>query len=126
MKLKKVPESRRMTFYPKNFRTIFTGLEFESLCFSIARKMLNGYNGGSWVFYEVTNSNAVMIAPEFDGITKFINHNNYLELDVDMKQAGIIISLYALANVEEPELYQELYKYASTVFDENTLYKILD
>lgn len=88
-----IPDNERLAFLPK-----YAGkwmLSVENGVYTALSRFCEGYTGGYWNFYELSNGGFYM-APDLDGILPlFIDSNGY-EGDVSADAAGIISTLFAL------------------------------
>jgi len=103
-----VPEASRLLALPVAFG--LAGLWVESLNCEWMRRLDPTYKGGSWDFYNLSNTGFYM-AVHGDKRQLIIAPNGY-EAEVSADAAGIIASLYALntlANRTESDLMIEKY-----------------
>ena len=91
-----VPEDRRMGITEKLFGLHFP-LQLEPVIYGITERMAEGYNGGYWEFYTLSNGGFYM-APS-DDRTYHITCDNMFEGDLSADALGITSCLYAYSHL---------------------------
>ena len=91
----KVPDDERLEFLPQHFGRRM--LRFEHSVFSHLARLSEGYRGGYWHFYNLSNGGCYM-APQ-RGPWHLINAVNHFDGTVSADAAGIIATLYALSHL---------------------------
>jgi hypothetical protein len=91
----KVPEKARSTFLPNLVSVPLMGL-FENKVYDFLDKFCEGYNGGYWEFYRLSNGGGYM-APSIDDTTmKLEIESNGYSGTMSGDAAGIVVTLFAL------------------------------
>lgn len=111
-----VPQQQRLQFLPKHFgmRHMMRG---EALIYGWARRLVEGYTGGYWEFFDLNNG-GFFVVPN-GAATLHVRAPNGFEADMAPEAAGIVVTLYALCQIanetEEDSLiekYHALREYA--------------
>lgn len=93
MKFNVVVDSQRPAFPGKHFHDHV----FDVRVFSMADRILKGYNGGSWDYVETDTNVAFMrLADDGEGKQTLINPFSGEEITADQNLAGMIITSYAM------------------------------
>lgn len=92
----KVPEPKRLDFWPQYFGSIPQWLLLEPQAFAWLDRLCDDYNGGFWDFYTLSNGGAFM-APDSNEDSEetwsLFNPMNGNEAEVSAEAAGIIVCL---------------------------------
>jgi Antirestriction protein len=93
---REVPDNERLQMLPKHFgRDMLT---VESAIFAFMRKLCAGYNGGWWVYYELSNRGFYM-APRDEALYGLTGDGNSFSGDLSADAAGITACLFALSHI---------------------------
>lgn len=90
----KVPKSSRSQFLP-DFFGLSLMIQGENLICSWMEALSTDYNGGSWVFYKLSN-NGYFMAPDTRQNFKISCPSNYFEGEMSASAAGIVATLFAI------------------------------
>jgi hypothetical protein len=88
-----VPEDKRLRCLPAHFKREY--LRVETTVFNFMSRMCDGYNGGYWAFYEVSNG-AFFMAPSGEGNITLTSMNGR-SYEVSKLAAGVVVMLFALS-----------------------------
>lgn len=104
-----VPGQLRMRTLPRRFPNLY--LVFESLVYSYMECFSEGYKGGSWEFYDLSNGGFYMSLSS-DRVFNVEVTSNRFEGQLSADAASIVANLFALchmANAHKQEYLTELY-----------------
>jgi hypothetical protein len=91
------PEEERLAFLPKYLGNAFTS--FEKRLYYFARQLIEGYNGGYWDFYSLSNG-GFFCQCDSDYREPFVLHSpNGSSHQVSDETAGIVVCLIALSDL---------------------------
>jgi len=88
-----IPETKRLAFLPAKLGADCAA--FESLVFNFMGQYAQGYSGGYWHFYTLSNG-GLYIALDSVERFKVCNPMNYFEKEMSAQAASISVCLYAL------------------------------
>lgn len=88
-----VSDDVRFAVLPKHFRNFVTA---ENLLFQFARMLIEGYDGGYWRFYELSNGGCYFAIGE--GPMRIESPNGFAR-HVSADAAGAIVSLFMLSHL---------------------------
>ena len=91
-----VPEDRRLAVTEKLFGLHFP-MQLEPVIYGITDRMAEGYSGGYWEFYTLSNGGFYM-APSDDRVFH-ITCDNMFEGDLSADALGIVACLYAFSHL---------------------------
>lgn len=91
----RVPEAQRLDFLPRHFGRRM--MAFETQVYTELADLCEGYNGGLWAFFDLSNGGCYM-APS-DPSFALVQPSNTFEGTVSGDAAGIIATLYALSRL---------------------------
>jgi hypothetical protein len=93
-----VPDELRLNFLPHYLGAHY--LRGETLVYEWARRLASAYNGGSWVFFQLSNGGFYM-APERSGRLHVRWHMNGYNDMMGADAFGIVVTLFALCHLAE-------------------------
>jgi len=112
----KVSDAQRMRFLPNHFGARYM-MRGEALVYAWARRLIAGYTGGFWQFYEVSNGGFYLV-PEGVGRLE-VSAPNGSQSPMSPEAAGMVATLYALCQMANDtcedhliEKYHALREYA--------------
>ena len=91
-----VPQNQRNTFLPRHFGGSF--LRLESMVYDFAGDFMQGYRGGYWEFYEVSNGAGFLVLADDAPAHLCVSLNGY-EGTMSQEAAGITLTLFALSHL---------------------------
>jgi hypothetical protein len=91
---RRIPDEERLNFLPRHFH--MWCVKVESAVFDHLQQLSADYQGGYWVFYDLSNGGCFM-APSHGELR--IEAPNQFSATVDADTAGIIATLYALSDL---------------------------
>ena len=86
---------QRLDFLPQYLGNAH--LEFQNSAYFFAQRLIEGYDGGYWEFYHLSNGGLMMEWDKSDNIT--VNSPNGSSAEVDAETASIVINLIALSDL---------------------------
>lgn len=106
-----VDEKQRLEMLPKYFGRIM--MQVEAHIFGFMGRLCDGYNGGYWSFYELSNGGFYM-SPAIEGKLSLVWPDNYFEGELSADAAGIVACLFAYSHAAcatHDEQVIQMYKY---------------
>ncbi len=89
------PEELRLDFLPKQFGKAF--IAFENSLYYWAEQLMDGYSGGFWEFYELSNGGCLIQLLEDEPI--LVRSPNGDEYEISSEAASIVVNLFTLSNL---------------------------
>jgi hypothetical protein len=93
-----VPDELRLNFLPHYLGSNY--LRGETLVYEWARRLASAYDGGSWIFFQLSNGGFYM-APERCGRLHVRWHMNGYNDMMGVDAFGIVVTLFALCHLAE-------------------------
>jgi Antirestriction protein len=93
-----VPDELRLNFLPHYLGSRY--LRGETLVYEWARRLASAYNGGLWVFFQLSNG-GFYLAPERCGRLHVRWHMNGYNDMMGADAFGIVVTLFALCHLAE-------------------------
>ena len=125
---------QRMDFLPQYIGNAH--IEFQNRIYFFAQQFIEGYDGGYWEFYHLSNGGLMMEWDNSDNIT--VNSPNGSSASVDAETASIVVCLMTLSDlsfnlqVDSDELHKvvtsfhALREFALEHQSSNTILKLID
>ena len=130
----RVPDAQRLDFLPRHFGRHM--MHIENYFYTRCATLLEGYSGGYWQFYDLSNGGCFM-AMEGDPMT-FFNADSGVRATLSADGAGIIVMLYVLSELsfrhasDETfglllgDRFHQLRAYAATHSDHEMIFNAID
>lgn len=130
-----VPDEQRIVFWPQHFGNIPQWITLEPHIFAWMERFCEGYPGGIWQFYTLSNGGAFM-APETDDYDEkwmLFNNMNGNSAEMSADAAGVTVCLIAYSHHAcrtecnaMTEHYYRLRDYALVHADCHAIMRIID
>lgn len=91
----RVAANRRMGFLQKSFGNIQTALRGESAVFDLMRQFSADYNGGEWIFYNLSNFGFYLAPKSPKSLLVRVDGNGF-EDRMSADAAGVVVTLFIL------------------------------
>ncbi|MCK9709842.1 antirestriction protein [Pseudomonas syringae] len=91
-----VHDKDRLNFLPAMYGKYF--LLGEQLVYGNAQRFVQGYSGGYWQFYRLSNGGFFM-APDSTELQRVVIADNYCSEDMSSEAVGVVLTLFSLSRL---------------------------